>query len=71
MIAMLLAVAAQAPVLLASNDETRWRMFVRASLQSRTAAPEPDGSRLKELEGVVRRLREDAGTRGMAGPSGL
>jgi hypothetical protein len=72
MIGMLLAVAAQGPVLLASNDEIRWRMFIRASLQSPpAAAPEPDGSRMRDLAGIVRRLRDDRDRLRVAGPSGL
>jgi hypothetical protein len=70
---MILAAAAQAPVQLASNDEARWRMFIRASLQSpaATAAPEGDNSRMRELEGIVRRLRDDRERLRVAGPSGL
>jgi hypothetical protein len=69
MIGMLIAVAAQAPVLLASNDEARWRMFVEASVQPPVAA-EGDNSRIRELERVVRRLRDRERLR-VAGPSGL
>jgi hypothetical protein len=67
---MILAAAAQAPVQLASNDEARWRMFIRASLQSPPTA-EGDNSRIRDLEGVVRRLRDDRDMRRIAGPSGL
>ncbi|HEX6374713.1 MAG TPA: hypothetical protein VFZ91_03225 [Allosphingosinicella sp.] len=70
----LLAAAAQAPVLLASNDEAQWRLFVRASLQ-RPAVPAArgrDASRLRQLEGVVRGLGNDrARTQSLAGPAGL
>lgn len=72
---MLLAAAANAPVLLASNDEVQWRMFVRASLQSAPApaARRHGSSRLRQLEGIVRRLGDDrpARTQRLAGPSGL
>jgi hypothetical protein len=71
---MLLAAAAQAPVLLASNDEAQWRLFVRASLQ-RPGVPAPRGravSRLRHLEGVVRGLGEDPRpVQRLSGPSGL
>lgn len=67
---MMIAAAAQAPVQLASNDEARWRMFVRASLQS-PAPAEGDNSRIRDLEGVVRRLRDDRERLRVAGPSGL
>ncbi|MBV8686461.1 MAG: hypothetical protein JOZ90_09185 [Alphaproteobacteria bacterium] len=67
---MILTAAAQAPAQLASNDEARWRMFIRASLQSPPAA-EPDRSRIRELEGIVRRLRDDRDRLRIAGPSGL
>ena len=66
------AAAAQAPVLLASNDEARWRLFVRASVQG-PRAPAPhgrDGSRLRQLQGVVRSLGDDRSA-GIGGPSGL
>jgi hypothetical protein len=65
------AAAAQAPVQLAANDEARWRMFIRASLQSPAPATQPDGSRMRELEGIVRRLRDDRERLRVAGPSGL
>jgi len=69
---MMIAAAAQAPVQLASNDEARWRMFVRASLESPVATAAPEGnSRIRELEGIVRRLRDDRERLRVAGPSGL
>lgn len=68
---MILAAAAQAPVQLAANDEARWRMFIRASLQSPAPAAEPDGSRIRQLETIVRRLRDDGERLRVAGPSGL
>jgi len=67
---VMLAAAAQAPVLLASNDEARWRLFVRASLQ-RPEVPAPRArpqSRLLQLQGVVHRLADD---RAEPGPYGL
>lgn len=71
MIAIALLAAANAPVMLAANDEAQWRRFVRASLQ-RPAAPSARApSRLLELQGVVRRLDEDRSGRGAAGPYGL
>jgi hypothetical protein len=72
-IAILAAAAAQAPVLLASNDEAQWRRFVRASVQ-RPAGPAPQargGSRLMQLQGVVRGLADDRGRDVAAGPYGL
>ncbi len=54
-IALMAAAAAQAPVLLAAGDEAQWRRFVRSSLQRPAAAP----SRLRHLQGVVRRLGDD------------
>jgi hypothetical protein len=72
----MLAAAAHAPVLLASNDEAQWRLFVRASLQ-RPGVVAPGGrpaSRLLQLQGVVRRLGDDRaapGTAGTDGPYGL
>lgn len=70
----LMAAAAQAPVLLAAHDEAQWRRFVRASVQ-RPAAASPgsrSGSRLLQLEGVVRRLGDDRGrSPGAGGPYGL
>lgn len=63
----LLAAAANAPVILAANDDASWRRFVRASVQ-RPAAPAP--SRLKHLQGVVRRLGDDRSARGHAGAGG-
>lgn len=71
-IALMAAAAAQAPLLLASNDEVQWRSFVRASLQ-RPAAPAARGrdvSRLRQLQGVVRGLGDDRRA-GISGPSGL
>ena len=65
---MLFAAAANAPVQLAARDEAQWRMFVRSSLQ-RPAAPR--GSRLQQLEGVVRRLGAERETQRLAGPAGL
>ena len=65
---MLFAAAANAPVQLAARDEAQWRMFVRSSLQ-RPAAPR--GSRLQQLEGVVRRLGAEGDTQRLAGPAGL
>jgi len=65
---LMLAAAAGAPVQLASRDEAQWRMFVRSSLQR--PAP-PRGSRLQQLEGVVRRLGAERDTRRLAGPEGL
>lgn len=61
------AAAANAPVQLAARDEAQWRMFVRSSLQR----PAPRGSRLQQLEGVVRRLGAEREARRMAGPAGL
>ena len=66
----LLAAAAQAPVLLARNDEAQWRLFVRASLQRPAAPGGRDASRLRQLQGVVRNLGDDRRT-GISGPSGL
>lgn len=66
----MLAAAAQAPVLLARNEEAQWRLFVRASLQ-RPAAPDARGaSRLRQLQGVVRSLDDDRRSE-VPGPSGL
>jgi hypothetical protein len=72
---VLMAAAAQAPVLLASRDEAQWRLFVRASLH-RPAGPAPrrPESRLMQLQGVVRGLGVDrAAPRigGADGPYGL
>lgn len=65
----LLAAAAQAPMILAANDEAQWHRFVRASVQ-RPAGRAP--SRLLQLQGVVRRLDDDRSGRGQAaGPYGL
>jgi len=66
----ILAAAAQAPVMLAANEERQWHRFVRASLQrpaGPAARPRPP-SRLLQLQGVVRRLGDD---RGEPGPYGL
>ena len=61
------AAAANAPVILAAGDDAQWRRFVRASVQ-RPAGRAP--SRLLQLQGVVRRLDDEArGT--AAGPYGL
>jgi hypothetical protein len=65
---MMLAAAANAPVMLASRDEAQWRLFVRASVQ-RPAVER--GTRLKHLEGVVRRLGAEQRELQVAGPSGL
>lgn len=63
------AAAGHAPVLLASRDETQWRMFVRASLQRPAAAR---GSRLRQLQGVVRGLGDDRRrSEALSGPAGL
>jgi hypothetical protein len=70
-IALLAAAAANAPVMLAANDEAQWRRFVRSSVQ-RPAAPSARGpSRLLHLQGVVRRLDDDRTARSAAGPYGL
>jgi len=66
----LLAAAAQAPVLLASNDDSQWRLFVRASLQRPAVPGTRDASRLRQLQGVVRGLGDDRRSE-IAGPSGL
>lgn len=71
MIGLILAVAAQGPVLLASNDETRWRNFIRASLEGPPPSEHRSGPRVRQLESVVRALRETEAARGPAGPSGL
>lgn len=68
MTVLMLAAAANAPVLLAARNETQWRSFVRASLQRQ--AP-PQGARLRQLEGVVRRLGAERSDVQVAGPSGL
>jgi hypothetical protein len=65
---LMLAAAANAPVILAARDEAQWRMFVRASLQR--AAP-PRGTRLRQLEGAVRRLGTEQEAQRLAGPAGL
>ncbi len=65
------AAAAGAPVVLAANDETQWRRFVRSSVQ-RPAAPSARGpSRLLQLQGVVRRLDDERSAPAAAGPYGL
>jgi hypothetical protein len=75
MIGIMLLAAAQAPLLLASNDEVQWRTFVRASVQSREASSPRlrGGSRLLQLQGVVRRLGEErpGPVQRLAGPAGL
>lgn len=72
MMGLLLAAAAQGPVLLASADEARWQSFIRASLEGPTVvAPRTSGSRIRQLESVVRGLRRDEDARRLAGPSGL
>lgn len=65
---LMIAAAANAPVTLAGRDEVQWRLFVRASLQ-RPAAPR--GTRLRQLEGVVRRLGAEPDAQNLAGPAGL
>lgn len=65
---MMLAAAANAPVILARADEAQWRMFVRASVE-RSAAPRD--SRLRQLQGAVHALGDDRRGLGVAGPSGL
>ncbi|HEX8571646.1 MAG TPA: hypothetical protein VF759_02715 [Allosphingosinicella sp.] len=67
---VILAAAAQAPLLLASNDETQWRRFVRASLQRPAVPGARDASRLRQLQGVVRSLGDDRRS-AVPGPSGL
>ncbi|MGZ8297774.1 MAG: hypothetical protein ACXWUV_06920 [Allosphingosinicella sp.] len=65
---LMLAAAANAPVMLARSDDAQWRMFVRASLQR--SAP-PRGTRLRQLQGTVRALGDDRRGVQVAGPSGL
>ena len=65
---LMLAAAANAPVILAARDETQWRLFVRASLQRQATIR---GSRLRQLEGAVRRLGNEGEAQRIAGPSGL
>jgi hypothetical protein len=66
---MLFAAAANAPMMLARADEAQWHLFVRASLERQ--AP-PRDARLRQLEGVVRRLgAERAPVQQVAGPAGL
>ena len=69
-IAFLAAAAAQAPVILAANDEAQWRRFVRTSLQRPAAPAERAPSRLRELQGVVHGLGDDRRDE-IPGPSGL
>jgi hypothetical protein len=71
MIGLILAAAAQGPVLLASNDEAQWRNFIRASLEGPPPAERASNARVRQLESVVRALRQDEVTRRLAGPSGL
>lgn len=72
MMGLILAAAAQGPVLLASADEARWQSFIRASLEGPPAtAPRAGGSRIRQLESVVRALRQEDAARRVAGPSGL
>ena len=66
----LLAAAAQAPVMLAANDEAQWRRFVRASVQRPAAPAARAPSRLRQLQGVVRGLGDDRRAE-IPGPSGL
>jgi len=65
---MLFAAAANAPVMLARADEAQWRLFVRASLQRPSP---PRGGRLRQLEGVVRRLGAERDVQRVEGPAGL
>ncbi|HYI40609.1 MAG TPA: hypothetical protein VE053_09850 [Allosphingosinicella sp.] len=65
---LMFAAAANAPVMLASRDEAQWRLFVRTSLQ-RPAAER--GTRLRQLEGAVRRLGTEQDAQRLAGPAGL
>lgn len=65
---LMFAAAANAPVMLAARDEAQWRLFVRASLQRPAAARE---TRLRQLEGAVRRLGAEREPRRLAGPAGL
>ena len=67
-IAFYAAAAASAPVMMASHEEAKWHLFVRASLQ-RPAAPR--STRLQQLEGVVRRLGAERAAQQIAGPDGL
>jgi hypothetical protein len=71
-IALWAAAAANAPVMLAANDEAQWRRFVRASVQRPAAPSTRMPSRLLQLQGVVRRLDDDRSGGGEApGPFGL
>ena len=65
---LMLAAAANAPMLLAGRDEAQWRLFVDSSLQRPAAA---QGTRVRQLEGVVRRLGAERRELQVAGPSGL
>jgi hypothetical protein len=65
---LMFAAAANAPMMLARADEAQWRMFIRASVQR--PAP-PRGTRLRQLEGVVRRLGAERNAQQLAGPAGL
>ena len=67
---VLLAAAAHAPVILAANDESQWRRFVRASVQRPAAPVVRAPSRLRQLQGVVRGLGDDRRDE-IPGPSGL
>lgn len=69
-LAMIVA-AAQAPVQLAGNDEARWRMFVRASLESPAAPPRPN-PRMRQIEDALHGLTDHARPTAMTkGPTGL
>lgn len=65
---LMLAAAANAPMQFASRDDARWRLFVDTSLQRPAGA---QGTRLRQLEGVVRRLGAERRELQVAGPSGL
>ena len=65
---LMFAAAASVPVQLASRDDAQWRIFVRSSLQRPAAARD---SRLKQLEGVVRRLGSERDAQRLTGPAGL
>ncbi|MFL6845572.1 MAG: hypothetical protein ACJ8ER_11910 [Allosphingosinicella sp.] len=65
---LMMAAAAQAPVQLARNDEAQWRLFVRASLETRPTRPSAH-SRVRELEDALRGLSDTQG--GIDGPKGL
>ena len=68
-LAMIVA-AAQAPVQLAGNDEARWRMFVRASLESAAPPPRPN-PRIRALEEALRGITDRARPLPSRGPTGL